>query len=87
MVAAEGAEAAPLDADVGEVDVSVDHVGDEVSDSAASEFVGHHLGGVQFQPRGFEEGDRLLDGYVLAFEGVGQRATCGEVNCANKGFQ
>jgi hypothetical protein len=33
MVTAEGAESAVLDADVGEVDVPVDDVGDDVADA------------------------------------------------------
>ena len=47
-VAAEGAEAAALDADVGEVDVPVDHVGDAVAVRPAPQLVG---GGHQSEER------------------------------------
>ena len=40
VVAAEGAEAAVLDADVGEVDVAVDDVGDDVARLPAAQLVG-----------------------------------------------
>ena len=50
-VTAESAEAATLDAHVGEVDVSVDHVGDDVSHGPPAEFVGSHDQGVIFLAR------------------------------------
>ena len=40
VVAAERAEAAVLDADVGEVDVAIDDVGDDVAGLAAAQLVG-----------------------------------------------
>ena len=40
-IAAEGAEAATLDADIGEIDVAVDDVGGDVAHGAAAQFVGH----------------------------------------------
>ena len=40
VVAAERAEGAVLDADVGEVDVAVDHVGDDVADLLGAQLVG-----------------------------------------------
>ena len=87
VVAAEGAEAAALDADVGEVDVAVDHVGDQVAHGAATKLVGNHLDSVEFQPRRFEEGYGLLHGDVPALEGVGQGPAHLEIDGANEGFQ
>ena len=71
-IAAEGAETAPLDAHVGEVDVPVDHVGHQVAYRAAAQFVGHQGHGSEFRARGGEQDVGLFDGDVAAGQGIFQ---------------
>ena len=74
MVAAEGTEAAVLDADVGEVDVAVDDVGDHVAIGLPPERIG---GGHQRQQRravGPEEARALVDADLAAGQCLVQHA-------------
>ena len=77
-VAAERAEAAPFDADVGEVDVAVDDVGDAVAVDLPAQFV--RRGHQREEPRavGLEEARALLHGDLAAFEGF--REDAGDVS-------
>ena len=72
-VPAEGAEPAPLDADVGEVDVPVHHVSDHIADDAAAQLVGHHGHRRELGAAGGEQQIGFLDGDVLAGQGAVQR--------------
>jgi hypothetical protein len=52
VVTTERAEAAVLDAHVGEVDVAIDHVRDGIAGLTAPELVGHHREGGEVAPGG-----------------------------------
>ena len=69
MVSAERAEATPFDADVGEVDVTVNHIGHHVTDGAAPQFIGHHLQGAELQAGGTEQDQCLIHRDVLPCQG------------------
>ena len=65
MSAAEGAKAAGLDADVGEIDVAIDHVGDDIADGARAQIVGGGDDGEKIRTVGVEELGGLVDGDVV----------------------
>jgi len=66
MAAAEGAEAAGFDADVGEVDVAVDDVSDDVADGLFPQVVRNGDDDEQIAARGVEKPRRVLDADVVA---------------------
>ncbi len=70
MVAREGAEAAVLDADVGEVDVAVDDVGHHVPHAAAPQLVGCEDDGVDLWAPGLEQRRRFVNADVFALQGL-----------------
>jgi hypothetical protein len=58
----ERTEAAPHVADVREVDVPIDHVGDVVADGLSSKVVGHPAERIERRAFGAEQGERILVG-------------------------
>ena len=67
--AGKSAEAAMLHANIGEVDVAVDHIGDPAAHHFAAEPVGHGDEGKQFAPRSLELAGTLRHGDLTAFQG------------------
>ena len=74
VVAAEGAEGAVLDAHVGEVDVAIDDVGDEVAGLPEAHLVRHEGEGVQLPALDLGEPHALVDGQLLAVQGMAENA-------------
>src|SRR4029453_2983555 len=74
MVAAEGAEGAVLDADIGEVDVAVDHVGHDVARLPPAHLVGHEGEGVQLASLHLGEADAFVHRELAALEGTAEDA-------------
>ena len=64
MTAAEGAKAAGLDANVGEIDVAIDHVGDDIADGARTQGIGSSDDGEKIRAVGVEKTGGLVDGDV-----------------------
>ena len=65
MAAAEGAKAALLDADVGEVDVAIDDVADDIADGLGAQLIGGGEHRQQIGAFGLEERGRLVDAQIL----------------------
>ena len=65
MAAAKSAKAAGLDADVGEIDVAVDHVGDDIADGARAQGIGSSDDGEKIRAVGVEKMGGLVDGDVM----------------------
>src|SRR2546422_1937688 len=74
VVAAERAEAAVLDADVGEVDVAVDDVRHDVADLPAAQLVGDEREGVQVAADRARQRDAVIDGELAAVENADEDA-------------
>src|SRR2546425_190991 len=72
VVAAEGAERAVLDADVGEVDVAVDDVGDDVTRLAAPQLIGDARHHPEREAARGSHAERVLVGDPLALERAGE---------------
>ena len=67
--AAEGAEAAALDADVGEVDVSIHHVSDRLPHGVAAQLIGRGHHGLEVRPHRTEERHDLVLGEIPGLQG------------------
>ena len=72
VVAAERAERAVLDADVREVDVAIDDVGDDVPGLPLPQLVGDQGQRVEVAPLGARERDAALDRHFVAVESPGE---------------
>ena len=66
--ARERAKLAVLDADVREVDVAVDHVGDAIAHLLTAELVGNHAQGVEVPASCPVQGDAIIDAELVAIE-------------------
>ena len=58
-IAAEGAKSTSLDADVGEVDVPVDYISNQVADRATAQFIGDHHRRCELWAGGSEQSRRI----------------------------
>src|SRR5262249_60157372 len=77
MVAAEGAEGAVFDADVGEVDVAIHHVGDHVADLPPPELVGDQGERLSAAAVRLREGESVGDRQLAAVQTVTEDAADG----------
>ena len=69
-VPAESAKAAALNADIGKVDVAVDHIGDQIAGGAAAQLVGRHPQGGKLQAADAEQGHPVGYGQILPGQGL-----------------